>query len=132
MARDTLLVMTRRALALVAVAASLAGCSADAVDEPEPELETPGAFVAVDDGAGAYEILRTLTSLEVGNDRDVIFFTLFAPTAVDFEQARELARDPALPIQDELVLLPEDYVLSRSWKVVWFRTLTEEERDILR
>jgi hypothetical protein len=125
--------MTRLAVLLFALSASLlAGCSADALDEPEPELLTPGAFVAVDDGEGAYEILRTLTSLGVGDDRNVIFFTVFAPTAPDFDRARELARDPALPIRDELVLLPEDYFFPRSWKVVWFRTLSEEERSILR
>jgi hypothetical protein len=89
-----------------------------------------GAFV--DDGEGAYEILRTLTSLEVGDDRNVILSTLFAPTAPDFAQARDLASDPALPIRDELVLLPEDYFFPRSWQVVWFRTLSEEERSILR
>jgi hypothetical protein len=124
--------MTRCTALLALVASLLAGCSADAVDEPEPELETPGAFLAVDDSAGAYAILRTLTSLEVGQGQDVIFFTLFAPTARDFDQARELARDPELPIRDELVLFPKDDIISHSWKVVWFRTLSEEERNILR
>jgi hypothetical protein len=120
-----------RGAALMAVSLLL-GCSADAVDEPEPTLETPGAFVAIDDGAGSYELLRTLTSLEVGGGQDVMFFTLYAASAGDFDRARELARDPLLPIQDELVLLPKEDVLAREWKVVWFRTLNDEERSVLR
>ena len=69
--------------------------------------------------------------IELGSGQDVFFVTAYAPIAVDFDQARELARDPELPISDELVLVPKDDVLSRSWKVVWFRTLSPEERDIL-
>ncbi len=124
--------MARRAAALTFWAASvLLGCSADAADEPEPKLETPGAFFAVDDDFGAYRIMRTLVLLEVGSGQDVFVVTAYAPTAVDFDQARELARDPELPISDELVLVPKTEILTRSWKVVWFRTLSPEERDVL-
>jgi hypothetical protein len=123
--------MTRCRAALAIVAASLlAGCSADAVEEPEPTLDTPGAFVALEDDAGGFNILRTLVSLNLS--QDVIFCTLFAPTAGDFEQARELAQDHDLPVQDPLVLVPKNEILARRWKVVWFRTLNEEERSVLR
>jgi len=130
MVRDTVKVMTRAA-ALMIVASALLGCSADAVQEPEPLLETPGAFVAVADDAGTFQIMRTLTSLELGSGMDVFFVTQYAPKAVDFDQARELARDPELPIADELVLIAKADILSHSWKVVWFRTLSPEERNVL-
>ena len=47
--RDGLLKYVRtmsRCAALALLVGLLTGCSADAVEEPEPELETPGAFVA--------------------------------------------------------------------------------------
>jgi len=131
MLRDTMQVVMR-SLAVLSLLADLSGCSADAVDEPEPVLETPGAFVALSDDVGTFQILRTLAGLEVGSGQDVIFFTLFEPAARDFDHARELARDPALPVSDPLVLVPKEDVLARTWKVVWFRSLNEEERSVLR
>lgn len=133
MARGRMAFMARRTAALAVLATVwLAGCSADAVNEPEATLETPGAFVALSDDEGSYDILRTLSSIEVGSGQNVIFFTLFAPKAHTFDQAQELARDPELPVGDQLVLIPKSDVLARDWKVVWFRTLSEEERAILR
>jgi hypothetical protein len=124
--------MALRATALMLLAASaLLGCSADAATEPEPQIETPGAFFAVDNDVGAYQIMRTLVLLELGSGQDLFVVTAYAPTAVNFDQARELARDPELPVSDELVLIPKDEILTRSWKVVWFRTLSPEERDVL-
>ena len=131
MVRDTMPTMMRR-VALALLLGLLTACSADAVDEPDPQLETPGAFIALADDEGTFQILRTLAGLEVGSGQDIIFFTLFEPAAVDFEQARELAQDPELAVSDPLVLVPKADVLSRTWKVVWFRSLTEEERAILR
>jgi hypothetical protein len=131
MVRDTMPAMVRR-MALALLLGLPGGCSADAADEPEPTLETPGAFIALADDEGTFQILRTLAGLEVGSGQDIIFFTLFEPKASDFEQARELARDRELPVSDPLVLVPKSDVLSRTWKVVWFRTLNEEERSVLR
>ncbi len=116
----------------VLLVAGASGCSADAVTEPEPTLDTPGAFVAVANDQGTYDIQRTLIALNVGNGKDAVFCQLYAPTAPDFEQARELAKDPELPLADALVLVLKEDVLARDWKVVWFRTLNEEERSVLR
>ena len=78
-------------------------------------------------------ILRTLTGLEVGQrtGRDL----LHAVRAHGPRLRRRLASSPAtreLPISDQLVLVPKEDILSRTWKVVWFRTLNEEERAVLR
>ena len=109
----------------------LLACSADAATEPEPTLETPGAFVAVAT-EGGYQIVRTLTSLQFDNGQDAIFFKAYAPLARDFEDAERLARDPALPVSQELAVSSRAQVTSVEWKVVWFRTLSDEEREVLR
>ncbi len=120
------------ALGVLLLGFTASACSADEAEQPEPTLGTPGAFVAVDNGFGSYDIARTLIALNVGNHQDAIFFKVYAPTAATFEQARELAKDPELPVRDALVLTLRDDVLAHSWKVVWFRTLDEEERSVLR
>ena len=110
------------------LAAVQAGCSADAAPEPEPTLDTPGAFVAVENAEGQFEVLRTLGGLEVGAGQDVLFFSEYAPPAESTEEARGLARRRELTLVDELLLVPTARILESSWEVVWFRSLTEEER----
>ncbi len=123
--------LTRRALLLAA--ASGVACSADAVPEPEPGLETPGSFVAsgpVSDGG--FVLLRSLMSLRLDNGNTLLFFTRYDVRPKSFEHARELCRTtsdfPAVamlqsPLKSEFELTP--------FRVVWFRTLTQEERDVL-
>jgi hypothetical protein len=130
--RDTLSLMRRAAALYFAIAPLVLGCSADAAFEPEPTLETPGAFVALENQQGTFDIVRTLASIEVGQDEKMLFFKSFVPSARDFDEARELARDPALPVSDSLVLVQRSDILELDWKVVWFRSLSQEERDVLR
>jgi hypothetical protein len=118
----------RRAVPLLALL--LSACSADAVDAPEPELETRGAFVAVAaDGGHGFELFRTLTVLGDGGEDDVLFFIRYAALPRSFEEARELAQDPELPVASDVTLIGKRYVHSRAWKVVWFRSLTEAEQS---
>jgi hypothetical protein len=115
-----------------ALVTSLPACSADAADEPEPTLETPGAFVAVGIDESGYRIWRTLTAIRLENRQEVLFFTAYAPVAEDFAEARELARDPDLEVGQSLVVSSREYVTEQPWKVVWFRTLTDEELSVVR
>ena len=124
---------SRSAYALVLpLLASLAGCSADAAPEPEPTLETPGAFVAVAIDDQGYRIWRTLSSIRLENRQEVLFFTAYAPIAEDFAEARALAQDPELEINQSLLVSSREYIVGQPWKVVWFRTLTDEELSVIR
>ena len=117
---------------LSALLASLPGCSADAASEPEPTLETPGAFVAIGLDESGYQVWRTLTSIRLENRQDVIFFTAYAPVAQDYAEAKVLAQDPELEVNQSLVISSREYVDELPWKVVWFRTLTDEELSVIR
>jgi len=108
------------------------GCSADAAPEPEPTVETPGAFVAVQTDSGAFVLHRILNVLRLENGEELVFSTIYAPESPDFEAARELAREPRLPISHELSAVLLSALTERPWRVVWFRTLTDEELDVLR
>ena len=58
----------------------LSSCSADAAPEPEPTLETKGAFFAVVADSGDLELFRTLAVLGEGKDNDAFFVVpLFDP-----------------------------------------------------
>jgi hypothetical protein len=98
-----------RAALLLAIGA--AGCSADAAPEPEPRLTTPGAFIAIEKEAN-----RPL----------IVFVGHYGPTAGSFEEARALSKDTRLRFGTIGRFLDTD-LEQRNWRVVWFRTLTEEE-----
>lgn len=113
----------RRALLLSTL--SLAACSADAVPEPEPTLETRGAFFAVVVD-GEYQLRRTLAVLARGSQDETLFVLPYTATPHSFDEARELAKDPALPAGDAIAI-GRRYVVQREWKVVWFRSVSPEE-----
>ena len=115
----------RRIIMLLPLLASSA-CSADAVPEPEPTLDTKGAFVAVATGDDDYELLRTLAVLGSGRDDDAFFVVPYVARAKTFAEARELAKDPDLPSR-EVTAVGRRYITSREWKVVWFRSVSFEE-----
>jgi hypothetical protein len=120
-------VLSRRCLVL---ALSLLGaCSADHVPEPEPTLETKGAFVAVASDDGGYELLRTLAVIGSGRDDDAFFVVPYDVTPPSVEAARVLAQNPSLPAKP-VVAVGRRYITSRDWQVVWFRSVSaEEERE---
>jgi hypothetical protein len=108
--------------------ASLSACSSDAAPVPEPELHTPGAFVAMIgyDVADQITLLRTLDTLRFETDT-VLFLTVYDVHPSSWDEARELAKSHDIPIRLEIRIEPETVVTDRPYQVVWFRTLTEEE-----
>lgn len=109
----------------------LAGCSADAVSEPEPTLDTKGAFVAVVADSGELELYRTLAILGEGNDNDAFFVVPYLESPASFAAARELAKDPNLPHR-AVTAIGRRYITSREFKVVWFRSVSYEEQESFR
>ena len=108
----------------------LAACSADAVPEPEPTLETPGAYFAVVVD-GEYQLHRTLAVLANGSQDETLFVLRYTATPHSFDEARELAKDAPLPA-GSAIAIGHRYVVQREWRVVWFRSITSEEAAELR
>jgi len=106
-------------------------CSADAVPEPEPTLDTKGAFIAVAADEGDYQLLRTLAVLGSGRDDDAFFVLPYLAKPGSFDEARELAQDPALPV-GEVTAVGRRSITSREWRVVWFRSVSSEEQAAFR
>lgn len=107
----------------------LGACSADHAAEPEPTLDTKGAFVAVASDGGGYELLRTLAVIGSGRDDDAFFVVPYRVTPPSFEAARELAKDSNLP-RKPVMAIGRRYITSRAWEVVWFRSVSaDEERE---
>lgn len=116
----------RRALLAFGLAWALGACSADSVPVPEPTLDTKGAFVAVAADGDDYELYRILTVLGTGRDDDVFFVAPFVVRPKSFDEARELAKDPAQPTL-QVTAVGRLYFTSRDWRVVWFRSVSPEE-----
>lgn len=113
--------------AALALALSASGCSADAVAEPEPGIETPGAFVAVSMEHDGIRLFRTVGRGALENGDYLLVLILYAEHPESFEQAGELARKPDLREQVHQYFYEESRIRSRPHEVVWFRTLTPEE-----
>ena len=107
-----------------ALTAALPACSSDSVAPPEPEVHHAGAFFAV--GSTDIALYRTLKALRIEGD-SILFLTLYEVTPSNFDHARELAKQPSLPIRQELVSASETLLLKQPHSVVWFRTLTKQE-----
>jgi hypothetical protein len=112
----------RAAVAIFGVAASL-GCSADAVDAPEPGVSTPGAFVAVEDDNLGIVMFRTQGTTGVGMGDPILIVDLIEAQPRSFEEARALARGPDLPIRTSSYLITLRTVLTNPHEVLWFRSL---------
>lgn len=106
----------------------LAGCASDALSPPEPELGTPGTFVAVRgyDAEGEIALLRVLDRLLIDKDR-LLFMTVYDVRPESFEEAREMAKSHDIPIRLLIRVEPDFAVLNDDHRIVWFRSLTEEE-----
>lgn len=115
----------------LACGALSAACSSDDAPEPEPKLETPGAFVAVQEEAGGLTLQRTLDTLSLQNDT-VVFLTIYDVNPPTFEAAREMAKDRDIPIRIEVEVQSHSAIVARPYRVVWFRTLTDEEKERLK
>lgn len=117
--------------ALVVVATSTLGCASDAAPEPEPELEVPGSFVAFDDGhaGGRLTLVQVLATVRLESGDSMVFAAVYAERTGTFAEARALAqRDDAL-LQSPMSILSGRVITTRRYDVVWYRSLTEEERE---
>lgn len=120
-----------RLTAALALGLALGGCASDSADVPEPTLTTGGAFVAQEAQPGEVLLYRVLGALHLENGQTMLLLRRFAPRASSFAEARELAKQPELPIDLALTNAVESEFVKLPHRVVWFRTLTEQERDAL-
>lgn len=106
------------------------GCASDDLTSPEPALETPGAFVAIDgyDAENEITLIRILDRLTLESET-LLFYSIYDVKPDSWQQAREFARDPNLPLRTEIDAQPRAAITFHPWRVVWFRTLTEEEEQ---
>jgi hypothetical protein len=110
------------------LALEVVGCSADEGATPEPTPTTPGVYLGIEEEQGVV-IVRVLMALEVRYG-PILFVTVYQPIASDFAQARELAKDRTLPVSRSLLDLNLSAV--GPWQVLWYRSPTEAEREMLK
>ena len=116
-------------MSVAALVTFVPGCASDDVKVPEAELETPGAFIAVQgyDVDNAFTLIRTIDRLDFEFET-LLFFSTYDVKPQSWADARELARQPELPLRAEIDAQPTGAITERPWQVVWFRTLTDDER----
>ena len=116
--------ISRLSFFLALAAVLFTACSSESPPPPEPELRHSGAFFAV--SSTKIELFRTLKALHIEGD-NILFTTLYDVTPASFDEAREMAKRPDLPILQTLLVFSEVQVRENPLQVVWFRTLTAEE-----
>jgi hypothetical protein len=104
----------------------LPACSSDTAAAPEAELDTPGAFIAVDEGKGGLVLHRMLEKV-VLEEETFLFLTVYDVSPSTWDEAGALAKRHDLPVRSGSVPAPAQLFPSGPHRVVWFRTLTEEE-----
>ncbi|HET9954558.1 MAG TPA: hypothetical protein VFQ61_08635 [Polyangiaceae bacterium] len=117
-------------MALLAFA--FGACSADESREPEPYHNTVGSFLARESEAGRFELLHVLASLSPEAGGRYLLMLQYASTLQSVELARQLAQN--LPTNSVPVIagMREADLIAKPVTVVWFRTPTEAELDVLR
>jgi hypothetical protein len=111
--------------AAVVLCAALAGCSSDAAPEPEPSVEDPGAFIAI--GPDEISLIRILTLFRFSGDT-ILFFSLYDVEPSNYEEAREIAKGRDIPIRQLSQVISVREIAARPHRVVWYQSLTAEER----
>jgi hypothetical protein len=119
-----------RLLVLLLLSTWLPACASDAAPEPEPRLEQPGAFVAVDDGEAELTLFRTLSTLYADGDT-ILFVTLYDVEPSTWEEAREVSKGHDIPVRELVTFASKNLVIKNPYRVVWFRTLTQEEEELV-
>jgi hypothetical protein len=123
---------TLRSFLAIALIPGVAGaCSADAAPEPEPTFRTPGAFLAARNAPNEYTLARTLDQLPLTAGQDLLVVIRYAPVVESLAAARALAQSPSIPVQDGAFVIPASELGSDRWQVVWFRSLSEAEKEPL-
>lgn len=107
-----------------------AGCASEDLEPIEPELLTPGAFVAVRDYDKGHEfsLIRTIDRYDFQVDI-LIFYSTYDVDPTSWEDARELSKQHDLPLRKLIEAQPTAAITTKEWRVVWFRTLTDAEKD---
>jgi hypothetical protein len=113
----------RSSLAAIGTALSLAACSADAVEPPEPDVDTPGAFVGVEDENLGLVIVRVRGKTGLGMGDPILIVDVLQAEPRSFEEARALVRGPDLPVRSPNYLITLLTVLTHPHEVLWFRSL---------
>lgn len=106
----------------------LPACATESLPEPEPTLLTPGAFIAEDPSEGPMVLLRTLDTFTTEQDI-ILALTEYDVEPASWEEAAELAKLPDLPIRYESTAASANLLSKSDHRVVWYRTLTDEERE---
>jgi hypothetical protein len=114
---------------VVALGIATTGCASDDVKLPEAELGTPGAFIAVDgyDVDDEIRLIRTIDRLNFEVET-LLFFSTYDVKPKNWDEARELAQQPNLPLRIEIEAQTTNAITEHAWQVVWFRTLTDDEQ----
>jgi hypothetical protein len=120
-----------RRLWLAWASALVFACSSDHAAEPEPTLETAGAFVAYSDEVGEIRLIRVLGGVVLDNGDTILFVTKYLPVLPSFDAAEDLAQGPTPPIAFKSTSVSRAEVESHPYRVVWFRSLSEEEKELL-
>lgn len=118
--------MWRTGLVLSLLCSALPACASDAAPEPEAGIETPGAFIAVDEGKGALTLLRTIDTLSLQHDT-LLIVTIYDVDPTTWEEAREMSKSHDLPIRLEIQFASRGPLIAHPHRVVWYRTLNEDE-----
>ena len=104
----------------------LPACSSDTLTPPEAAIETPGAFIAVDEGGSALVLHRSLETTVLESET-FLFLTVYDVNPTTWDEAREIAKGHDIPIRNSSVPAPRKLFPSGPYQVVWFRTLTDDE-----
>jgi hypothetical protein len=112
----------RASLALLGVASFL-GCSADALETPEPQVDTPGAIVGIEDETLGVVMMRTQATTGTGMGEPILLVDILNAEPRSFEEARALARGPDLPVRTFNYFITLRTVLTNPHEVLWFRSL---------
>jgi hypothetical protein len=122
--------MIARAALLLSALLTLPRCSADSLKPAEPTLELPGSFVAVTDTDGRIFLLRTLRVVPLGEES--LFEAIeYQGSWSSHEEAKACAKDPPCPVAEPHAIFSHRAILSADPEVVWFRSLSDSERDAL-
>lgn len=116
-------------MGMVMSTSSLSGCASDEITPPDPQLMTAGSFVAVEGYAepGKLILVRMIDRLDFEFET-LLFFSIYDVDPVNWDDAREWAQRPELPLRQEIDAQPSGAITELPNQVVWFRTLTIEEQ----
>lgn len=112
--------------------ALVVACSSDSASEPEPGVETPGAFVAFEEAPGQIRTLRILGGLDLDNGTVILFVTSYSTVLSSFDAAEELAKSDSPTIALLSTSIARSDIVSHAYRVVWFRTLSDAEKELVK